>query len=96
MPEGVHPQSGATEAQSQGLFNIAPPAMHFLVICDVRLNVWFQELALTNPEEAAQLKRKKNAKKAESRKRKIDVLKPYRVMNRLHAEKMQAEHNEDD
>ncbi|VDM85003.1 unnamed protein product [Strongylus vulgaris] len=55
-----------------------------------------KELALTNPEEAALLKRKKNVKKTELRKRKIDVLKPYRVINRLHAEKMRAQDNEDD
>ncbi|VDN20987.1 unnamed protein product [Cylicostephanus goldi] len=55
-----------------------------------------KELALTNPEEAALLKRKKNAKKTVSRKRKIDVLKPYRVINRLHSERMRAQNNEDD
>ncbi|KAL6734251.1 hypothetical protein Aduo_004811 [Ancylostoma duodenale] len=55
-----------------------------------------KELALTNPEETVQLKRKKNAKKAVARKRKIDVLKPYRVLNRLHAEKKRAQLNDDD
>ncbi|KAK6733833.1 hypothetical protein RB195_017537 [Necator americanus] len=55
-----------------------------------------KELALTNPEEAALLKRKKNAKKAVSRKRKIDALKPYRVLNRVHAESIRAQRNDDD
>ncbi|VDO68329.1 unnamed protein product [Heligmosomoides polygyrus] len=55
-----------------------------------------KELAITNPEEAAVLKRKKNAKKTVSRKRKIDVLKPYRVTNRERAERVRAEQNDDD
>ncbi|KJH45862.1 hypothetical protein DICVIV_08090 [Dictyocaulus viviparus] len=41
-----------------------------------------KELSLTNPEEAARLKRKKAAKRAQSRKRKLDTLKPYRLVNR--------------
>lgn len=53
-------------------------------------------MAITNPEEAAVLKRKKNAKKTVSRKRKIDVLKPYRVTNRERAERVRAEQNDDD
>ncbi|KAE9415563.1 hypothetical protein Angca_004448, partial [Angiostrongylus cantonensis] len=41
-----------------------------------------KELSVTNPEEAALLKRKKTAKKALLKRRKIDALKPYRVSNR--------------
>ncbi|WKX95011.1 hypothetical protein Q1695_011900 [Nippostrongylus brasiliensis] len=54
-----------------------------------------KELAVTNPEEASVLKRKKNVKKTESRKRKIDVLKPYRVMNREHTERRKIQENEE-
>lgn len=55
-----------------------------------------RELAVTAPEDAAELKRKKNKKKTEVRKRKIDEIKPYRAMKRRAEEKRKAQENEED
>ncbi|VDM62391.1 unnamed protein product [Angiostrongylus costaricensis] len=53
-----------------------------------------KELSVTNPEEAALLKRKKTAKKALLKRRKIDALKPYRVSNRRRVMQKQMEQSE--
>ncbi|UMM18432.1 hypothetical protein L5515_014504 [Caenorhabditis briggsae] len=55
-----------------------------------------RELAVTAPEDAAELKRKKNKKKTEMRKRKLDEMKPYRATKRQAAEKRKAEENDED
>ncbi|EGT48270.1 hypothetical protein CAEBREN_31438 [Caenorhabditis brenneri] len=55
-----------------------------------------RELAVTAPEDAAELKRKKNKKKTEVRKRKLDEIKPYRAMKRRAAEQRKAQENEED
>ncbi|CAI5441423.1 unnamed protein product [Caenorhabditis angaria] len=55
-----------------------------------------RELAVTAPEDAAELRRKKNKKKMDSRKRKLDEMKPYRMMKRKHAETRKLQENEED
>ncbi|CAD6199921.1 unnamed protein product [Caenorhabditis auriculariae] len=55
-----------------------------------------KELAVTAPEDAAELKRRRNRKKLEVRKRKLDVQKPYRIAKRRHQEKMKAQMDEED
>ncbi|KAF1766322.1 hypothetical protein GCK72_006279 [Caenorhabditis remanei] len=55
-----------------------------------------RELAVTAPDDAAELKRKKNKKKTEVRKRKLDEMKPYRAMKRRAAEKRKAQENEEE
>lgn len=55
-----------------------------------------RELAVTAPEDAAELKRKKNKKKTEVRKRKLDEIKPYRAMKRRAAEQRKAQENDED
>uniref|UniRef100_A0A8R1E5T9 U3 small nucleolar RNA-associated protein 20 C-terminal domain-containing protein n=1 Tax=Caenorhabditis japonica TaxID=281687 RepID=A0A8R1E5T9_CAEJA len=55
-----------------------------------------RELAVTAPDDAAELRRKKNKKKTEMRKRKLDEMKPYRAVKRRATEKRKAQENEDD
>ncbi|CAB3405042.1 unnamed protein product [Caenorhabditis bovis] len=55
-----------------------------------------RELAVTAPHDAAELRRKKNRKKAETRKRKIDAMKPHRLIKRRNREKRLAQENEED
>lgn len=51
---------------------------------------------MTAPEIAADMKQKKNKRKNEARKRKIDELKPYRIGKRVRLEKKRLVENEDD
>ncbi|KAJ1366903.1 hypothetical protein KIN20_027693 [Parelaphostrongylus tenuis] len=64
------------------------------VIKSVQRKRKLKELSVTNPEEAALLKKKKTVKKTLSKRRKIDALKPYRISERRHAMQRQMEENE--
>ncbi|KAK6038517.1 hypothetical protein COOONC_23978 [Cooperia oncophora] len=94
MPSDDSPAQAKLEVHAGGI----GPGFQELARCIVltKAPIQAEELVLTNPDEAAALKRKKNVKKTESRKRKIDALKPYRVINRQHAERVRAEQNEED